>query len=208
MKIHSYILTYNREELLKLTNESFTDYGLTPIILNDGSNYNINLPNVRTHIHRGKEEFYKTWVEIFEECKEVEADIYLFAPDDFINIDFKRIEEIAKSFDKPYVYNLINDGRNGMWTGIQPYNVNEDTIMCGMVDCGFFCNREALEAINFTFDKPIANQYSSGVGSALSNAFLRSRVVMYKPVSSLAWHGNHDSVMHYEERKRNPLISK
>ena len=49
---------------------------------------------------------------------------------------------------------------------------------------------------------------SSGVGYQLSRRLIQLDIPMYKPIKSLAKHGGHESIMHTEERKLNPLKSK
>ena len=49
---------------------------------------------------------------------------------------------------------------------------------------------------------------SSGVGHQITRKFRQQHVTMYTPKTSLVYHGEHDSVMHYEERKRIKLISR
>ena len=156
----------------------------------------------------GKEVFWRGFNILFLDAEYTNAELYIFTPDDFIDIDLDRIKEIHNEYKhEPYVYNIINDGRSGQWTGIQERVIDEHTIMCGFTDCGFFCNREALESIGFYVTDPKKKDGSSGVGQQLSMRFMLKRIVMYKPVKSLATHGDHESIMHPEERKQNPLIS-
>ena len=49
---------------------------------------------------------------------------------------------------------------------------------------------------------------SSGVGQYLTFAFNKAKVKMFTPIKSLAYHGDHESLMHKEERIKKPLISK
>jgi len=183
--------------------------GVYPIILDDGSDYEIELPYAFRHKHRGKEGFYITWDEMLKECKRIETDFFLFMPDDFLEVDIDRIMELHEKYKhEPYAYNIINDGRTGYWTGIQPKQIDKDTIMSGMIDCGFFCNRKALDRIGYYMNETQHNETASGVGRDLSTRFLDARILMYTPVKSLAIHGNHESKMHKEERLKNPLISK
>lgn len=212
MKIKAYITTYNREEMLTELVDDLKQYDISPIILDDGSSYNSNETNYLRHKHRGKKGFWKTWDHILKDCKE--ADLYLFLPDDFKDINIAELIRLHHTLkDKPYCYNIINDSRAKNWTNILQRKVDESTIMCGYVDCGFFCNKEALDKIGY-YMKEVPKSWfnkdsiSSGVGYQLSKRFLKARVVMYKPVKSLAYHGNHKSEMHPEERKLNPLISK
>jgi hypothetical protein len=217
LKIRTFITTYEREEMLCNLVEHLNSFDIIPIIKDDGSTYEINLPQYFRHEHRGKDGFWLTWDEMLKDCKDKEtsrpnADLFLFLADDFKDLDVKRILELHEKYkDSPYVYNILNDGRSGHWTGIQERQVDEQTIMCGMVDCGFFCNYSAIMKLGYYMHSPTKQWkdkgLSSGVGMMLSKRFMRSRVLMYKPVKSLAYHGTHESKMHPEERKRNPLIS-
>lgn len=204
MKIRAYITAYDRPEMLKQVVERFQEFDIEPIIYEDGV----------THPHRGKKGFWKTWDEILKDCKENEADMYLFMPDDFLDIDIERIKEIHNQFTKPYVYNIINDGRHESWvrfTKQQPINGHERVGYC---DGGFFCDRSALEATKWRIKEIHPKRWalnpnlSSGVGEQLTKAFTLRKVPMYVPEKSLAYHGEHESKMHPDERKNNPLVSK
>lgn len=159
----------------------------------------------------GRYLFWKRWNEAFAEIKKIdykEHDLFVFMPDDFLGMQWEEIEKWHEFFEgKPYAMNIINDGRAGFFTGIMPVDKG-DYIMSGMVDCGFFCNLEAFEAINEGMSVIRVSPDSSGVGRELSNRFLKHRIPMYTPKKSLAFHGFHESLMHPEERKKNPLISK
>ena len=213
-KPFTYVLTYNRPKLLQETVECLIEQGIYPIILDDGSDIVPDLPYVFSHKHRGKRGFWQTWDEMLLECHRIQNDFFLFMPDDFTEIDIDRIMKLHEQYkDKPYAYNIINDGRTGFWTGIQSKVIDEDTIMSGMVDCGFFCNRLALEKLEFKVNNVGKHRFndpaiSSGVGQQLSMRFLLNKVPMYSPVKSLAFHGDHESKMHKEERLINPLISR
>jgi hypothetical protein len=155
----------------------------------------------------GKEMFWSVWNDMLKTAEQSEAELFIFMPDDFTDLDLERIKEIHEAHKcKPYAFNIINDGRNGLFNGVVPVTI-DDKIMCGFVDCGFFCNREALDAIGYYMEQTEVKKDSSGVGRRLSNRFLKARVTMYKPVTSLAWHGDQESIMHKEERRKNPLIS-
>lgn len=216
MKIRAFITTYDREEMLRETVTHLNKNGIIPIIKDDGSNYPIDLPQYFRHNHRGKKGYWKTWDEILKTCETSEAELYLFMPDDFQDLDVERMVKLHNKFKgEPYVYNLINDGREWEWVKTIPLEIDEETIQIGFCDCGFFCNREALEKIGF-YMKEVSKkrwevygeQTSSGVGQRLTKRLNENRVKIYKPVKSLCYHGDHESKMHREERKRNPLISK
>jgi hypothetical protein len=209
MKIRAYITTRNREQMLTQVVEHLNSFGIIPLIKDDESNYDIKHPQTFTHRYRGKKGFWITWDEILKDCEKSEAELFVFMPDDFLNLDVERLIALHYEYTKKraYAYNIINDGRAGQWTGIQEKVIDNETIMSGMVDCGFFCNREALNKIGYYINNPKRIGGSSGVGQQLSMRFLKERILMYKPIKSLATHGEHESIMHKEERKRNPLKS-
>jgi hypothetical protein len=187
-------------------------HGLDPIIYDDGSTYKTDILNYHRHEHRGKQGFIHTWEEILKVCRNNNADLYLFMPDDFHDLDFERLLDYHNEFKAyPYACNIINDGRKKCWTRFSCLDMG-DHYRLGFVDCGFFCNREALERIDFTLGSLPAEFFkqeniSSGVGMLLSTGFYSTRVKMYKPKNSLAFHGDHESKMHKQERINKPLIS-
>ena len=201
----TYLFTYDRPKMLKERLQELNDKGIRPIVLNDG----VTFP------HRGKRNFWKTWHEVLQDAEKNEADIYLFMPDDFENLDVERIKDLHEEYKaKPYVYNLINDGREKCWTGIEPKKWTDNTELIGFTDGAFFCNRQAFERIGFYMKDPKEKHFkrgeniSSGIGMMLTLRLNYRKVLVFRPYKSLAYHGNHESKMHPEERKNNPLISK
>jgi hypothetical protein len=213
MKVLSFIMTYDREHDLKRVVSHLNKNGLDPIIYDDGSTYETKLPNYHRHEHRGKKGFIHTWEDMLKVCRNNNADLYIFMGDDFHDLDLERLYKYHQQFKLyPYACNIINDGRTKCWTNLSCLDMG-DYYRLGFVDGGFFCNREALDRINFSLGS-LPNGWhnkanrSSGVGMLLSKGFYSTRVKMYTPKKSLAFHGDHESKMHPEERKKNPLISK
>jgi len=207
------VFSYNRFEMLKqvvseLKNEDF-------VVLDDGSDFDLQPLdcNFIKFEHVGKAGYWRTWNLALELCEESDDDFFMFTPDDFTNIDLKRIKKLHNQFkSKPYIYNIINDGREQNFIHTKVFNVDEDTINVGFNDCGFFCNRAALKLLNFEMNPVPLTRFnqpgiSSGVGQQLTMRLFRLGVPMFKPVKSLAFHGEHESVMHKEERIKNPLKS-
>lgn len=186
--------------MLKEQIERLRFFGIEPIVKNDG----VDFP------HRGKKGFWMTWQEIILDSKDNEADLYLFMPDDFENIDIDKIKEIHKRMNGPYIYNIINYGKLENWINFKPIDLGEEW-QVGFNDCGFFCNRETILKLTNLKEPPPARwnnpNISSGVGQQLSNQCKNYKIPCYVPKKSLAYHGDHDSQMNYEERKKNPLIS-
>lgn len=97
---------------------------------------------------------------------------------------------------------------------IQPVQVDEHTMKVGFTDCGFFCNKQLLNRIGYYVNEINPRRFehneaiSSGVGQDLTFRMLRTNCNMYTPTKSLVYHGDHESLMHPEHRKKIPLISK
>jgi hypothetical protein len=206
-----FIFSYNREQMLR---QVLTDIqGEAFFVLDDGSDFETE--SMVKFPHEGKAGFWKKWKYAFEMAEKSDDELFIFMPDDFERLqmgDILMLHEQHKH--ESYVYNIINDGRDSSWMPFTAVQTNDNTIQVGFTDCGFFCNREALKSLEFRID-PISPQrfkqkknISSGVGQQLTNRFTRHGVKMFKPVRSLAYHGDHESMMHPEERKLNPLISK
>jgi hypothetical protein len=203
MRIVAYITSYNRPEMLKAVVSHLESQGVECYVYEDGV----------THEFRGKQGFWKTWNEMFIHAKENKADLYIFAPDDFLNIDVEQIKQRHEQFKKHlYIYNLIDDGRYEQWVRYEPKAVDEHTTKIGFTDCGFFISRHTFEHLGFKVGEvnPLwfERNGSSGVGYQLTIRAKARDIQCYKPTKSLAFHGDHPSQMHPELRKKEPLISK
>lgn len=199
-KFKAFVFTYDRPEMLKSVLDTLSDKGITPTIKDDAI------------LKRGKEGFWESWDEVLKECIGVDADIFLFMPDDFLDLDVERVIELHEQFkEKPYIYNIINDGREKIWTSQDVKEYDDNTELVGFTDGGFFCNLWALIKIGFFMDdcyEFLDKKTSSGVGLSLTYRANRFGVPCYRPIKSLAYHGDHESKMHPTERLKNPLISK
>lgn len=208
-----YIFSYQRKEMLEKLLEELK--GCQPVILDDGSDFKINYHWFIQYEHGGKENFYKLWQNAFNYLKYSKDDFYMFLPSDFNNLDLNRIYEYYNLLrHEPFVCNIINDGRKSCWNLHQPKKFNYELNQTFFTDCGFFCNRQALESINFNMPDIPKTRFkhnkdiSSGVGQYLTHSFNKAKVKIFTPIKSLAYHGEHDSLMHPELRKRIKLVSK
>jgi len=208
------IFSHNREKMLDSIVANLPEARV--LIIDDYSDFNVY--KYPTYVYRseermGKEGFWKQWKLAFNFCSEQRHDIYLFMPDDFLDMDWERIKETHERFKhEPYACNIINDGREECWYSFKPIKIDEDFMQIGFVDCGFFCNYETLSKLKFTmYETPIYStsaNLSSGVGKQLTQRLNQLAVKIYLPLRSMAFHGNHESMMHPELRKQQPLISK
>lgn len=220
------IFTYNRHDMLaSLVNECKGQDDV--LIIDDESNYDFSLleglasDNVKAlrFRHCGKEGFYKLWDFALGQCEESADQFFMFMPDDWSRIDFPEIERLQQTIEmirgkhSAYVCHITNDGRPPQWGAGAHSQFSTDLEDVDWVDCGFFCNRAALDYIGYEMAIIPAARFkhkdiSSGVGEQLTRRFRLAGVPMFRPYKALAFHGDHESVMHPEERKRNPLISK
>lgn len=210
-KIKTIIFSYERKEmLLSLIDEvKMHDY----IVFDDGSKFKLD-QNFIQFPHGGRSMFWKIWDSALKSLKGNDHDIFLFIQSDFKNVDFDQILTLHKRFGRhAYVVHLSNDGRTVCWTGVAPKRIDETISKVGFCDCSFFCNKKTLDKLGY-FMRPINPNYfknkaaSSGVGSQISHRMLAAAINIYLPDKSVAYHGNHPSLMHPTERKKNPLISK
>jgi hypothetical protein len=146
----------------------------------------------------GKENFWMRWKEARQICLDSKHDNYLILPDDISDIQIKEVKQIFKQKkDKLFTCNISNDGRKKCWGG-------------DYFDCGGLTNRKTLEKIKVTKvgEDWFKKAQSSGVGYQLTMQLRKIGAELITPEYSLCYHGTHDSVMHYEYRKANPLVTK
>lgn len=165
----------------------------------------------------GKENFYKRWQKARVICLKSKQRDFLIIPDDVSDLDLQEIKKVFElNKERPFTCNLINDGRHlPCWSSLERPIFNFETENykyqdLGYFDCGGLINREALRKVridqppDYWFDRP---NKSSGVGYQLTKQLRENHVSQYTPSPTLANHGNHESVMHYHERKVTPLVS-
>lgn len=213
MKFAAVIFTYNRPDMLQQTSGHMMALIDDVLVLDDGSPYNISGGQVMQFKHGGKKMFWRQFDRAFKWCKKQDADYFIFMPDDFLDLDLERVKGLIPTLPTPFAYNLINDGRDVCWVNKRPRPHGKESIRIGFCDGGFFCDRKVLELLDWEFP-PIPEAWfntptkSSGIGWMLTQLLNSHNVAIFKPVKSLAYHGDHDSQMHPNERKKNPLISK
>lgn len=210
------VFTYEREQMLKRL--LFELKGYYVVCIDDGSEWVKRDPIelLRTP-HEGKIGFWKKWVMAQQIALGIDEDYFLFLPDDITDINLEWLESIKRQGWKESLFaiNVINDGRLTCWghhrTGQEAIKVGDIELNeVGFVDCGFFTNRLTLESIEIK-QVPLEwfadKERSSGVGHQLTTSFRKLGVKMMMPTPSLCKHGTHESKMHPELRKKQPLIT-
>ena len=212
LKILFIISNYEREEMLNQLLNEIRNIGADYIIFDDVSSYKINDNNVIINdFHRGKENYWKTFDEMFKYCKDKFYDIYVFTPNDFLKYDMNRIMKYGGNLiNEEYVFNIINDGRKTSWNKLEPLVINDEIKLHFFTDCGFFTNYKTLKLLEFKVNQIILknNKNGSMVGCQLTNRLLSLKVPIFTPIKSIAFHGDHHSLMNYETRIVNKLISR
>lgn len=222
------IFTYNRQQMLANIVDELDGHEV--LIIDDGSDWSkgqdwtyqfnyspgASVQYIRTN-HEGKFGFWKKWVIAQQIALGSGHDYFVFLPDDIHSIDLHTIDEIVSfGWDSLFAINLMNEGERFRWgkrlTGQPDIEVNEKTFHeCCYVDGCFITNRHTLEA--FEVEQVSAQWFkrsdiSSGVGFQMSAKLAKIGCPMLRPIQTLAVHGDHESVMHKEHRKNNPLITK
>lgn len=222
------IFTYNRIDMLtntlKEVREAIPDEKI--IVIDDGSDIDFKEYEFLSDLfkaeilqfqHEGKKGFYKLWDYALHRCGESSDHLFTFLPDDYSNIDFERIHETRLSMlytsNYAWAFKIVNDGRPQQWTTFKEQPFNNELTLTNWLDCSFHCNRSALNAIGYYMNPVPQSRFnkgniSSGVGEQLTVRFNKAGVPIYRPIKSFAFHGDHESVMHGEERVVNPLKSK
>jgi glycosyltransferase involved in cell wall biosynthesis len=207
-----FVFSYDRPDMLMQTLKDISNSSERIIVIDDGSEYDyiehqkycaeyIRLP------HEGKAGWYKHWQVAMKMAEESPDWFFAFMPDDFTGFDVGRAIDLCRQYHPLSCFNIINCGRQTNWGG-KSIPFDHQLIHCGFNDCGFFCRRSTLEKIGFQIQKPRKKLNSSGVGYELTMMMRQADISMFMPVRSLAHHGAHESKMHPEERKINPLISR
>jgi hypothetical protein len=201
-----FIFSYNRKEMLESLISELETKNCDVMVIDDGSDFIVKHANKIVFPHQGKLFHWKRWNAAFQVAKEIQHKYFGFLPDDFSNVNLDFVFPT-----NPCVLNVVNDGRLQNWNKIQPIDFG-GFYKVGFTDCGFFCQRESIERIEFYVSKTLLQNKrefaSSGVGLQLTNRFNRIGIPIFTPKKSLAFHGDHESKMHPKLRKIEPLISK
>lgn len=214
MKIHVTIFNYEREDMLdNLIKEISEQNNITYNIIDDGSSYTKD--NMIKFEHTGKKGFWNKWDYALQQCSLMtDTDIFLFIPNDYSQLDFESIRRLGmQNINNLYLINTVNDGRTSCWDIRENRKYNEELMRSYFTDCSFFTNYKTLQKFGFHIEPIHESRFtrpdiSSGVGQQLTDRFNKLKVNMYTPHYSFAFHGDHPSTMHPQERTKRPLITK
>jgi glycosyltransferase involved in cell wall biosynthesis len=215
----TFIFSYNREQQLYECAKEVEQFSKI-VVIDDCSNFKIKkYRTLRSKVNAGRKGFYIQWQHAFNFARTNPEDIYMFCPDDAIDFDIERITKMINGLshlDK-WVINFFTDSRDECWVKFEPKPIEIGGVDCrqiGFMDCAIITTRATLQALKFNVPYiPAywlrATNLSSGVGKFMSHELHRLNIPIYQAVKSLAKHnGNDTSVMHKEERKKTPIITK
>jgi len=163
----------------------------------------------------GKDKFWLRWQQAIDYCLNSEHDNYLMLHDDISSLDLKMVNEVHRiNKGKIFTCSIFNDNRKSCWNS-KPKRYNDKKVGTYILrdldffDCAGLSNRETLKKIKL---RPVSESWletrtSSGVGYQLTTQLRRIGAKMYTTEPALCYHGDHESVMHPELRKKEPLIS-
>jgi hypothetical protein len=206
-----FIFSYERKEMLERLLAELEGYDVT--IIDDGSSFDLDHPGFVKLPHGGKPGFWRNWDHALKMFKKSKNDFVLFLPDDVFDVKIDKIMEHHNLFkNQTYVFNVLTDNRMFCWNPILPRQFNEEIDKVGFVDCAFFTNRNTLHIMGYRMEPIDIMRFkvpgiSSGVGQQLTNRLNKHKIPIYRNKTSLIHHGDHKSLMHPEERKKNPLIT-
>jgi hypothetical protein len=224
VKINAYIFTCNRPAkvaaLVTATREAWPDSRI--VVIDDATTDLPKLPEadrVLSNRERGgKQRFWRQWQQAFGDACLNDADIYLFMPDDDADVNYSEIARLGQLLNGTgYIFGTRNDGRIREW-GSHPWHRAEledgtPVFRSYFNDCALFCDAVALDLLNYEIHPIPPSRWannpniSSGVGQQLTNRINQLGITCYHPITSLCHHVYDVSVMHPDERKKNPLTT-
>jgi hypothetical protein len=162
----------------------------------------------------GIDKFWQRWEQARQICLNSPHDNYLILSDDGSKHDIEAIRTLHKRLGcTQYTCAVISDDRNSCWgsTALSRLDIvvhGQGYIMkhIDFFDCGGLTNRATLEQFEVEPTKK-SKRASSGVGMQITQKLRALGVPMYKTSPSLSYHGDHESVMHPQLRKHQPLIA-
>lgn len=202
-----YVLAYNRKEMLSHQLKNLIDNNIPYLIIDDGSDYinEFKNYNIHTTINEGKVGFYKKWQYIYDHFSTTSFKNIIIIPDDFTNVDYM---SLLKHKPNENLIKIIRDGRTHCFNQLEQQDYDKNFYREYFIDCQFYCSRSIFLQLGRIPDLKIGvGRSSSGVGTWYTKKAIDLDIKILSPKNSFAWHGEHESVMHTLERKKNPLIS-
>ena len=224
-KVLFWINNYKREkelkELVNQISETLGDYEITVLIISDGSpplNFRFNSVIVKTDFikkHQGKKGYYNVVNLGLEHIKSLSFD-YCIKIDDDMTLTEGFLDKTLKIWNgipdkKKISMDILSSrkqrGRNLLGTQAYPISIDDKyrVFKIDWVDMNFICERKFFELLDWKIPKVTSNANSSCVGLKITRLLSKKNVSFWQSETPLIIHGEHESLMHPEHRKSNPL---
>lgn len=203
-----------------LDDHSDSDYSDVFDHIRENTSYHIDY--YRMEEHQGKPYYWQMINYGYQLAKDTDFDYFIQVSDDIRLADdfFSEAVRLYNLIDGPDTacLNISWDKSRDclpMWTPVQPKRIEIGTdklIRTGWVDMGYICTKKYFHLMEYRID-PVSLKWSgninrsSGVGMQISKRLYAMNKVIYQVSRSLVAHGDHDSVMHPDLRKKEPLIA-
>lgn len=204
-EIKIYITRHKRDisDIIKNIEKHNIDY----CIVDDTPNHIKNDKTISLDKPTGKENFYLKHNLIYNDFIDSSYNYIIIIQDDFVDFDIDRIIEDYKN-NPDCVMKIMRDSRTKCWINKEQEFYNKTHFKEYFVDCHFMTSKDIYKQFGYMDKNPHINgRLSSGVGMYHSIKLNELNIKILSPIISYIVHGEHESMMHYEERKVNPLKS-
>ena len=236
-RIHMMVNSYNRPDLLDLlltdVKKNKSNHEISVYVYDDASTISydevlnkhkdLNIAYKKLDKNHGKREYWQVVNHGFMDAMVSKAHFFIKLDDDvrLVNGFFDKCISYWNNIPDPRkicINPLLDDLRKGkaVWTGKNPKEVTHGPYTywnSGWVDMMFFCERRFFEELNFKITPICKSRWardssrSSGVGAQISERLTGVGLSMYQPGSTLVTHKDHQSQMHGNLRKQEPIVS-
>lgn len=217
------ITSYNRLRMLKALLSDINKYkfNILVTVFDDGSvpEYNLqefDIKYIKYYTNNGKKGYWKLFNDTFEYCKHVEAKYFIYLPDDITLVDdfLNRATKIFNGIKgKNKLLNILLDNqriKKHNWTGFDTIEY-DNYYLTQWCDLCFIAKKNFFEALDYKINPILEGRWavnpnkSSGVGEQISLRLKKLEFNMYHVKETMVKHGDHASVMNFEERQINKL---
>jgi len=208
------VFSYNRPEMLLENVKHLSKFDCRIVVIDDGSEYDYSehakYCEYQRFDHHGKSGFWKLWNIAFQIARLHGAKFNMITADDMLEAKFDKMIKDFPKFPDLFVCNTLNDGREQSWGERIWTPYKKHWVESGFTDFACFTPYQVLEKLDFKI-YPIKSReenQSSGIGQQITTRLKQLEIPMFTPLKSYVYHGDHESVMNPEERRKNPLVSR
>jgi len=219
-----WVNSYNRKEMLLFLIDSILYQQrrdtVDIMVINDSSDQDYSEVKSqvdyywKTNKNYGKEEYWKLIAFGINKIKSMPKYDYYIKTDDDMRLSvgfFPTIERLVSEINDPNwaTIDILSAprqrGRTLRGHSVEIQGERDKYFRTQWVDMNFVFN---LNTFPYTIERCKAGKASSGVGLWLTRYLTKHGYNLYQSANSLVLHGDHESMMNVEERKKHPIITK